>query len=223
MTSRRLAQTEDQFQAVLYSGDVLIRWGDPVLPGAPAFDPNNQTAAAQLQQFGYNNDYLGYVPLPFGSNNSSHGLLCVNHEYTNEEIMFPGLGMQDADNEFAGMTKELVDIEMAAHGGSIIEVQRGDDGKWAVVADSPFARRINMLETEMELSGPAAGHDRLKTSVDPSGARANGSHRGVTVGLPAMFFLIIRCQGKGLLGCPVYKNIEKTRLWDALPNLINAP
>ena len=32
-----------------YDADVLIRWGDAVLPGAPAFDPPKQTAAAQAQ------------------------------------------------------------------------------------------------------------------------------------------------------------------------------
>ena len=47
-----------------YDADILIRWGDPVLPGAPAFDPLKQTAAAQKQQFGYNNDFLGYLPMP---------------------------------------------------------------------------------------------------------------------------------------------------------------
>ena len=55
----------------------------------------------------------------------STALLVVNHEYTNEELMFPGLGRQDIKIvTFAGMTKELVDIEMAAHGGSVLEIKR---------------------------------------------------------------------------------------------------
>ena len=76
-----------------YSADVLIRWGDRVLADAPVFDPQSPSATAQLRQFGYNNDYVGYIPLPFGSSNSEHGLLCVNHEYTNEEVMFPKIGL----------------------------------------------------------------------------------------------------------------------------------
>jgi secreted PhoX family phosphatase len=72
-----------------YDADVLIRWGDPVLPGAPAFDPHHQSAAAQKLQFGYNNDYLGYLPMPGAATPSQQGLLVINHEYTNEELMFP--------------------------------------------------------------------------------------------------------------------------------------
>ena len=159
-----------------YSADVLIRWGDPVVPGAPEFDPMNQTAAAQEMQFGYNNDYVGYIPLPFGSENADHGLLCVNHEYTNEEIMFPGIGRQDSDEvAFAGMTNELIDVEIAAQGGSIIEIARGDTGRWSVIQDSPFNRRISALSTPVTISGPAAGHDRMKTSADPSGTRVIGT------------------------------------------------
>src|SRR5690606_4791029 len=36
-----------------YENDVVIRWGDPVLPDAPAFDIGNQTATAQEKQFGF--------------------------------------------------------------------------------------------------------------------------------------------------------------------------
>ncbi len=158
-----------------YEADVLIRWGDPVLPNAPAFDPNNQTAAAQEMQFGYNNDYVGYLPLPLGSDNPSRGLLCINHEYTNEEVMFPGIERQDKDLQFADMTRALTDVEMAAHGGSVIEVERGGNGKWSVIADSPYARRISGLSTPIRISGPAAGHPRLRTSSDPGGTKVIGT------------------------------------------------
>ncbi|MBL6459670.1 DUF839 domain-containing protein, partial [Belnapia sp. T6] len=59
---------------------------------APPFDPAAQTAAAQAQQFGYNNAYLDFFPRPRGSASSDHGLLVVNHEYTNTTLIFPGLG-----------------------------------------------------------------------------------------------------------------------------------
>jgi secreted PhoX family phosphatase len=155
-----------------YSADILIRWGDPVLSGAPAFDPMAQSAAAQLGQFGYNNDFVGFVPLPFGSENSDHGLLCVNHEYTDEEVMFPGHGR--LDRAFSKLTPELVDIEMACHGGSVIEIRK-EGGKWRVVEGSRYARRINALDTAMRVAGPAAGHARLQTAEDPSGTKVIGT------------------------------------------------
>ncbi len=152
---------------------VLIRWGDPVLPGAPAFDPMKQTAAAQRAQFGYNCDFIGYFPMPGAANPSHHGLLTVNFEYTNEELMFPNLRRQDRkDVMFAEMTANLVDIEMAAQGGAVIEVRR-ENGKWGLVGSSIYARRIDAT-TPMEVSGPAAGHPRLKTSADPTGHHVLG-------------------------------------------------
>ncbi len=163
---------ENHHVAAGYRAEVLMRWGDPVLADAPAFDPTRQSAAAQLRQFGYNNDYVGYIPLPFGSLSSEHGLLCVNHEYTDEEVMFPGLGKYD--RALSQASEAICAIEMACHGGSIIEVKKAD-GRWQVVENSPYARRISALETEMRLSGPAAGHDRLKTGDDPSGTRVIGT------------------------------------------------
>lgn len=167
-----------------YDADVLIRWGDPVLPDAPAFDVQQQSAAAQAKQFGYNNDFIGYLPLPAGSSNPSHGLLFINHEYTNEELMFPGIGRQDTkDKAFRDMTRERVDIEMAAHGASIIEVIRRPGEKWAVVAGSGMARRIDALSTACEITGPAAGHPRLQTKADPTGRRVTGMINNCAGGL----------------------------------------
>ena len=165
---------ENHHVAEGYDVDVLIRWGDPVLPGAPPFDPMKQTAAAQKLQFGYNNDYLGYLPMPGAANASRHGLLLVNLEYTNEELMFPGIGVEQMTKEqnFAKMTAELVNIEMAAHGGAVIEVVR-ENGKWRVVAGSRYARRID-ADTAMDITGPAAGHARMQTKADPTGRRVLG-------------------------------------------------
>ncbi|WP_150287773.1 PhoX family protein [Rhabdaerophilum calidifontis] len=152
-----------------YDADILIRWGDPVLPGAPAFDPLKQSAAAQAKQFGYNNDFLGFAPI---DGRADHGLLVVNHEYTNEELMFPAIGRQDGKARFAGMTKELAEIEMAAHGGSVLEVRR-ENGKWGVVANSRYARRIT-AETPITITGPAASHPLMRTQADPTGTRVLG-------------------------------------------------
>lgn len=154
-----------------YDADILIRWGDPVTSGAPAFDPKNQTGASQAQQFGYNNDFLGYFPIE----GSKRGLLCVNHEYTSTELLFPGLkSVADARGAKAEhISKTMCEVEMAAHAGSVIEIMRGPNGKWSVVPNSKFARRIT-VDTPMEITGPAAGHERMKTSADPAGKRVLG-------------------------------------------------
>jgi secreted PhoX family phosphatase len=161
-----------------YDADVLLRWGDPITANAPDFDVMNQTSAAQLQQFGYNNDYVGFTAL---NADGTRGLLCVNHEYTNEEVMFPGLGRQDRD-DFKGMTPELIDIEMAAHGGTVVEIAQ-TDGKWAVVRDGQYNRRITPLNTEMTFSGPAAGHSRMKTNADPDGMTVVGTMNNCAGGM----------------------------------------
>ena len=155
-----------------YDADVLIRWGDAVFADAPAFDPTAQTADAQRRQFGYNNDYVGFIPL---EGSADRGLLVVNHEYTNPHLMFPGMVTINAEGEIevAPLSKEQVDVEMAAHGGTIVEIMR-ENGKWHVVTDGQYNRRIT-ADTEMEVTGPAAGSARLQTSADPTGTKVLGT------------------------------------------------
>lgn len=162
-----------------YNAQILLRWGDPIFADSPEFDPQNQTPESQLKQFGYNNDYVGFVPL---NDDNTRGLLCVNHEYTNEEVMFPGLGRQDRSG-FKGMTEKLVNIEKAAHGGTVVEIAVGADGKWAPVLDSRYNRRIQPLNTEMTIDGAAAGHERMKTAADPSGTAVIGTFNNCAGGI----------------------------------------
>lgn len=161
----------DHHVAEGYDADVLLRWGDGLFPDSPDFDPTNQTPESQARQFGYNNDFVGFIPI---DGSSEHGLLVVNHEYTNEHLMFPGIVKVEGDElVVAPADQKRVDIEMAAHGGTIVEIRKVD-GKWQVVRDGAKNRRI-MSTTEMQLTGPAAGHDRLKTSADATGTKVFGT------------------------------------------------
>lgn len=157
-----------------YDADVLIRWGDPLFADSPAFDPMKQSVDSQLKQFGYNCDYTAYFPLPQGSNSADHGLLWVNHEYTQAQMMFPGVPEGQERFPPGTITKEMVEVEKAAHGGSIVEVRRGKNGKWSYVQGGKMNRRINAVNTSMTVTGPAAGHARMKTKADPAGRTVMG-------------------------------------------------
>lgn len=154
-----------------YTAKTLLRWGDPIIAGAADYDPMKPNATAQAGQFGYNCDFIHFAPLPEGSTASDRGLLVVNHEYAVPHLMFPGFADDKAALE--GATAEMAATEQASHGMSVVEVAK-DGAGWSVVADSKLNRRIT-LETEMVVSGPAAGHDRLKTSADSSGKLVLGT------------------------------------------------
>ncbi|MGC9542001.1 PhoX family protein [Streptomyces sp. UG1] len=148
-----------------YEQNVVIRWGDPILPGAPEFDPDNQTAKAQAGQFGYNNDFLALLPLPGEWNRQ---ILVANHEYTSEDMMFRGY---DPENP----TREQVEIAWAAHGLAAVVVEEDRrTGKLTAVRRHRLNRRVTAT-TEFEVTGPAAGSDLLKTSADPTGTKVLGT------------------------------------------------
>ncbi len=154
-----------------YSGPVLLRWGDPLFDGAPSFEPMNQSVAAQQLQFGYNNDFVGFIPLA-DPQKRQRGLLCVNHEYTTGEMMFPDWKKQ-LDQWNTAVLRQYFGIEMAAHGGSVVEIVLDED-TWRVQLDSGYNRRITAT-TPMRLTGPAAGHRRLRTAADATGTRVAGT------------------------------------------------
>ncbi len=161
-----------------YERQILIRWGDPLFEDAPLFDPKHQTPETARRQFGYNNDYTAFIPLPLGSQSSNRGLLAVNHEYPLPHLMFPGL---DRDRAAEDITREQVDVMFASCGHSIMELRRSG-GVWELDRSSRYNRRIT-ADTPIRISGPAAGHPMLQTSADPTGRLVLGTHDNCNGGI----------------------------------------
>ncbi|GGV50275.1 hypothetical protein GCM10010277_45040 [Streptomyces longisporoflavus] len=148
-----------------YAQNVVIRWGEPILRGAPAFDPAKQTAKAQAGQFGYNNDFLSLLPLP---RERGRQVLVANHEYTDEILMFKGY---DAEKP----TREQVEIAWAAHGLSVVVVEEERrSGKLTAVSRHQLNRRLTAT-SEFRLTGPAAGSEYVRTKADPRGTKVLGT------------------------------------------------
>jgi len=150
-----------------YNAQILIRQGDPIRNGAPPYRPGQQTAGEQEVQFGTDNDFIAYMPLPRGSKNSARGLLGVNHENHRATLCFPGVTSKTQ------LTRQQCEVQMAAQGFSIIEIAK-EGNNWRVVDDSRYNRRIS-TSTAMRIAGPAAASPRMQTNTDPSGTRSNGT------------------------------------------------
>lgn len=154
-----------------YRQQVVIAWGDPVLPGAPGFDVHKQSSVAQRQQFGFNNDFAALLPVPGRGRNF---LLVTNHEYVTPQFMFAGY-------DAAAPTREQFDIEIAAVGLTVVEVERTPDGALRPVPGH-YSRRIT-ADTPFTLTGPAAGSDFVKTPADPTGRTVAGTFANCSGGV----------------------------------------
>ncbi len=173
-----------------YSYSVILKWGDPLTPTAPTFDVDNQTAATQAQQFGFNADLVLWYPLPnyvrsmierTGAMNplvervigfqyprlkdrtAARALMVVNHEYTKGRDMFRDYVPGDATQ---------VAVEIEAHGFSIVELTHGG-GAPTFDITSPFNRRVTG-STPHDITGPLRGHPLMQTGDDPAGVTVLG-------------------------------------------------
>lgn len=145
-----------------YKSEVVVRWGDPLFSDVPEFDHASRgTAASQARAFGDNID---------GMEVYAHGdklIYIANNEYTNRSILWGN----NPDGK-AASDDDIAKGKMA-HGLTVVEIANGDNG-WSIVKDSAYNRRITP-DTEMALTGPAAGHDLMKTEADPTGTISLGT------------------------------------------------
>ncbi|MFN0164775.1 MAG: PhoX family protein [Burkholderiales bacterium] len=154
-----------------YRAQVIFRWGDAVgIPGdLPAYHSDaSNSAAEQAAQGGMHHDGMHFYPLAPG-----RALLVMNHEYTDE-------GLLHTDGHKV-QTAEKVAKSQAAHGVSVIEIERGAGG-WQMVRPSRYARRIT-ARTPIDVAGPAAGHRLLTTALDPTGRRVLGTYNNCGSGM----------------------------------------
>jgi len=164
--------------------DVLLRFGDALWPGDPGQQPRERlttgwldahAAKRQSRRFGDNCDAVVYFPL---NGSSADGLLCVNHEYVVEDLLFAGFAAEARRNpagrrDWITRHPYAVPWMQAAHGVSVTRISRAG-ARWEHVKGGRYARRIT-ANTSCQISGPARGSDLLRTRADPAGERVLGT------------------------------------------------
>ena len=146
-----------------YNWHVVAKWGEPMWSNGIEFDHMTRgTGESQELSFGDNNDGMSLY-----NDEEGRSVLAVNNEYTNLKIMYGGSG--------SGAPENADDVRKgkAAHGVSVVEIAE-NDGKWSIVVDSPYNRKFT-ADAPMEITGPARGHELLRTAADPEGVQSLGT------------------------------------------------
>src|SRR5690349_2157314 len=175
-----------------YRYNIVARWGDSLVTGTPDFDTRRLTDTSswldadavktQERQFGTNADAVQYFPQVAGR--AARGLVCVNHEYVNGELMFPGhrgTSMKpDASKAWLDRHPNAIAFMQAAHGVTVMQIHRDAHG-WAHDLGARENRRIT-ARTPMDIHGPARGHALMRTNADPTGTRVLGTFANCSAG-----------------------------------------
>ena len=124
----------DKDDLVLAEGlkyDIVSKWGDKINP---------------TSEFGFNNDYTAFFPIA-----NDRGILWVNHEY-------PDVRFVSGYERGMKRTLKQVEEEMKSVGGSLIEIKKDEQGKWSLVENSKYNRRLDaMTEIPLISERPIAG------------------------------------------------------------------
>jgi secreted PhoX family phosphatase len=127
-------------------------------------------------KFGDAADLTVYFPMDSleGGNNSEEGLIWVNHEFPEPGNYMEMLGINPdtVGNDLSKFPK-LLEMEKQAVGGSVIHVKK-EKGKWTLVQDDKYNRRVDG-NTQIQLTGPAAGSSAVKGAKVVTGSLGNCS------------------------------------------------
>jgi len=155
-----------------YAVSVLYRLGDPISAATAAY-ANNGTDTNFAARAGDHHDGMAYFGLAAtgtarDANNSTRGLLVMNHENITQGYLHTNGATAGA----ARLESEAIK-EIECHGVSVIEVSAAANG-WSYAQGSTFNRRFTP-NTPMALNGPARGDDLLKTVYSTDGSAGRGT------------------------------------------------
>lgn len=153
-----------------YTAKPFLAWGTPITGSYPDYlDDASNTALEQEMQMGMNHDGMHFFPIDVrsGGNSSEEGLLVMNHEYVEPNILH-------AEGPVIPRPAEQAHKEIAAHGVSVVHIEKNAQGEWVIVNNSPFNRRIT-ANTPIEIAGPVRGNSKLITKYSPEGTRTRGT------------------------------------------------
>lgn len=153
-----------------YTAKVLVSWGDS-LTTAPDWDTSGGIEEdTQVHCYGAHTDGMHFFPFP-GPFGNSRGLLVTNSEYCDPALV--NNITPAANYATIPLTAEMVRAQQAAHGVNVVTVEKKHK-QWEINRRSPYNRRIT-ANTICHISGPAAGHESMKTAAYPTGFRVVGT------------------------------------------------
>lgn len=151
-----------------YVASVIGAWGTPLNDqAAPWSNEGRNSSQDLLHSTGMHHDGMHYFPL---AGSSSEGLLVVNHEYIDEKALHPN-GPTSVDGK---RPAEEVRKEVNAHGVAVMHVRK-QGSQWEIIKNSRYNRRFTSA-TPMNLSGPVAGTDWVKTPFSTGGTQVRGTN-----------------------------------------------
>ena len=90
--------------------------------------------------------------------------------------------MFEGGDDPSSFTEQDVAALKAAMGMSVVEVMQNSRGDWEVVKGGEYSRRFTG-DSPFEITGPARGHELMRTAEDPQGLVVNGTLANCSAGV----------------------------------------
>lgn len=173
-----------------YTAKAFLHLGEPLIDGIEAFrDDRQHSGESFMHRMGDNHDgmhFFGMTGGKYDANQSNRGLLAINHEYTNDNLHPMGMYTQEDANAAPIYRKKRLAMDVRrdahAHGVSVVELVRKNNGQFELVKNSRFNKR-HTSNSAVTLAGVASGHDLVQTKFDKKGKTTWGINNECGAGM----------------------------------------